>query len=112
MTLTELSPVLAESREQRYPVGWHVFTGWGCIAQAPGAAGLVCAASLPQHQQAFVAIPLPKSKGTPLPSLTHCLELRLCLGEETGAIGRDPGSVVALHGDAGCLSCWGATVAL
>lgn len=54
-----------------------------------------------------MAIPLPKSKGTSLLSLTHCLELRLCLGEETRAVSRDPGSTVVLGEDAGCVLCWG-----
>lgn len=77
----------------------------GCVAQAPGAAGLVCADAFPQRWR---AIPLPKPKGTPLPyPLTRCLELRLCLGGKTGSISRDQGSAVALRGDAGCSSYCG-----
>lgn len=94
------------SREQQYQ--------WDGMCSQAGAAELRLQAqqvlyvlTLPQLQQAFMAIPLPKSKGTPLPFSDPLPRAGIVLGEETGAVGRDRGSAVALHGDAGCLLCWG-----
>lgn len=103
MTLTELPNF---SREQQYQ--------WEGMCSQAGAAELRLQAqqvsyvlTLPQLQQAFVAILLPKSKGTTLPFSDPLPRAGIVLGEETGAVGRDRGSAVALRGDAGCLLCWG-----